>query len=317
MTTAEDECKHLDLERCYPDTNMRRCRSCDLVMPKPDRWYNYPATQSRMVRLQPPFENIYVGSDPMDGFTKEFADSFDAFVNVSCSECAYFEPSRLGQSMHWYPVNEMGEWPYGLFFWAKRVLDFHYDKGHRVYLHCHAGAYRSPTTAVWWLVSRGYSLSEASEIERGPKWTAEIKERGDWEGTITRAQRNENIPKNIDKLYAGMKANPTFSLAGILLSSDGWIDTTPEVASKQLMRSHLLHKYFAWYFKPKWALNRLRIDAKWWLKGYRKVPTGTYSYERVARKDLVARVSLFLSAKGFRKWLKKTSTPTSGSSRTP
>lgn len=68
--------------------------------------------------------------------TEESAKSYDAIVNVSCSPCAYFHPAFPGQYMHWYPVNEMGEWSYGYFYWLVKVLDFHYEKGHKVYLHC-------------------------------------------------------------------------------------------------------------------------------------------------------------------------------------
>lgn len=193
-------------------------------------------------------------------------------MNVSCSPCAYFYPAFPGQYMHWYPVNEMGEWSYGYFYWLKKVLDFHYEAGHTVYLHCAAGAYRSPHAAIFWLMSRGHTHEEALEIEynndeRVERMKAEDNGRH-WFWKLNYCYKMGNIPKNLDKMFELMRKNPTWSFAGIVLHGN-WIANTPEVMGRgESRRDMWLHKNFWFYYKPKWALNRWWHEKKYYLKGY-------------------------------------------------
>lgn len=83
-----------------------------------------------------PYNNIFIGSDPRDGQNKDWADAFDAIVNVSCTEGALFEPSRPDQRTYWYPCNEGAEWSYAYFFMMFKIIDHHYRKGDKVYIHC-------------------------------------------------------------------------------------------------------------------------------------------------------------------------------------
>ena len=114
-------------------------------------WFKQDETKVRGNYCSPPFDNIFIGSDPQDGMTKEVADSFDAILNVSCTPCSLFHPSRPDQRTYWVPVNEMGVWNYSAIVSACKILDFHHSKGHKIYIHCHAGAYRSPTMVMIWL----------------------------------------------------------------------------------------------------------------------------------------------------------------------
>lgn len=112
-----------------------------------------------------PYDNIFIGSSPLDGVkSKKWANQFDAIVNVSCTEEALFEPSKQSQRTYWYPVNECGEWSYGFFVWAFKILDFHFEKGHKIYVHCHAGVYRSPSIVKWWLFYKGHGLEDSANI---------------------------------------------------------------------------------------------------------------------------------------------------------
>ena len=115
-----------------------------------------------------PYDNIFIGSDPRDGQTKDWADQFDAIVNVSCTEGALFEPSRPDQRTYWYPLNEGAEWSYAYFFMMFKIIDHHYRKWDKIYIHCHAGAYRSPSIFRNWLIAcENKTLEEANTIERG------------------------------------------------------------------------------------------------------------------------------------------------------
>lgn len=118
-------------------------------------WYQYDKTECRMRQCLAPYENIWIGTTPNDGMTEEDAKSFDAIVNVSCTPCVLFSPARPDQRIYWYPVNEGGQWSYAYFVLMFSVLDFHHSKGHKIYVHCHAGAYRSPTIVTLWLEYRG------------------------------------------------------------------------------------------------------------------------------------------------------------------
>jgi hypothetical protein len=132
-----------------------------------DSWFKQDKTAIRGSWMPEPYQNIFIGSYPLDGATREWADQFDAVVNVSCTEGALFHPSRPTQRTYWYPVNEGGEWPFGYFFLMFKIIDFHYRKNHMIYIHCHAGAYRSPSIFRLWLVAcENKTLEQAWLIER-------------------------------------------------------------------------------------------------------------------------------------------------------
>ncbi len=213
------------------------------------RWFEHETDEAKGYWLKPPYDKVYVAPDPHDGLTKASADSFDAFVNVSDSECAYFEPSRPGQHMHWYPVNESGRWNLSYLFWLKKVLDYHHEKGHRVYLHCHAGAYRSPSAAVLWLISRGHSRDEALTLG---------KESGSHLYKLWRSY--DNVPKGADQLFQLMREHPDHSLAGILMRlPDVW---NHEIHSGYLRTIMIKRRYFWFYYDLQDRYRALRD----WLK---------------------------------------------------
>ncbi len=102
------------------------------------KWYEHEKDKINLERCKcaAPFDNIFVTPTPRDGLTKESADSFDAIINVCHSPEVLFQPSRPDQRTYWYPVNELGEWSYAYFAYMFKVLDYHYDLGHRIIVHC-------------------------------------------------------------------------------------------------------------------------------------------------------------------------------------
>lgn len=135
------------------------------------KWFEHKETEIRGRWMPAPYQNVFIGSDPRDGATKEWADQFDAVINVSCTEGSLFEPSRPDQRTYWYPLNEGGQWSYAFFFMMFKIIDHHYRKGDKLYIHCHAGAYRSPSIFRNWLVAcENKTLEQANEIERGKIW---------------------------------------------------------------------------------------------------------------------------------------------------
>lgn len=228
-------------------------------------WYDQPKNFARWYALKPPYDSIHVGCDPGDGMTKATADFYDAIVNVSSTKCATFAPSRPDQRTYWFPLIELGRWPIVYLLWLKEVLDFHYAKGHKVYLHCHAGAFRSPSTALLWLQSRGHTPEEALEID-GSK-TA---------GTYRIQERQGNIHSLKDKLFEMFRAQEAE------IAERGWgtlcIETIctynlkaltdHEVLSGENRRRHILTKVFWFYFKPKWWIKGRLSEFRYWREGY-------------------------------------------------
>ncbi len=114
-----------------------------------------------------PYDKIYITPTPKDGLTKATADSFDAIINVCHSPEVLFDPSRPDQRTYWYPLNECGEWSYAYFSYMFSVLDFHFEQGHKIIVHCHAGAYRSPSIVRQWLRYKGHTMEDAYNIAKG------------------------------------------------------------------------------------------------------------------------------------------------------
>jgi hypothetical protein len=197
------------------------------------KWYQAKKTKIRGYWLPKPYNNIFIGSDPRDGADKTWADQFNAIVNVSCTQGALFEPSRPEQRTYWYPVNEMGEWSYAYFIYMFKVLSFHHKKKHKIYVHCHAGAYRSPSIVRWWLVAtQRKSLIEARNIvsmckkERDPR----AEKYSVYQNYIL-----GNLPPNfqtfIERIrYAGVDANYVS-----LLLQPACISKTREVSTRRAM----------------------------------------------------------------------------------
>lgn len=188
----------------------------------PRNWYKQKETEARGRKCSAPYQNIVIGSDPLDGMTTKVAESYDVIVNVSHSECAYFYPAYAGQRMYWIPVNEMGVWNYSAFVQFAKIMEFHHSKKHKIYVHCHAGAYRSPTMTMVWLracqempykfgrhnLKTQMSWEEAYRISRGETKEEYKKEYTDT-GKIPFRLRyfRGNMPPAFNEFVARLKAN--------------------------------------------------------------------------------------------------------------
>ncbi|MBR9702458.1 dual specificity protein phosphatase family protein [Candidatus Woesearchaeota archaeon] len=163
-------------------------------------WFDAQEDVVRCVQVLPPYDWLFIGTNPFDGMTREFAESFDLFMNVSdCPhEVLLPEKPRPDTRMLWYPVAELSDWTYGPFYWSKRVLDEALEKKTQTYLHCDSGVNRSPCIAMAWLTSKKHSLEEAALLIS--------RERESYADTrVSRFQRNIEqgyIPKQLPEFYA-------------------------------------------------------------------------------------------------------------------
>lgn len=178
-------------------------------------WYDAPEDQVHGRWMRDPFKNVFIGCDPTDGMSKHTVEKFDAFVNVSCSECETLTPYP-GKPQHylWYPINEVGYWGMGPFFWTIKVLDPLLAQGKTIYHHCHAGAHRSPITFFVYLLYKGYSMVDASKIMWGTKENGKpgIDERM----MLFRDILDGHISPFIFSFLEGMRRQPSYSLMGAL-----------------------------------------------------------------------------------------------------
>jgi hypothetical protein len=231
------------------------------VSDKNEPWFGHEKTLARRIRMVEPYSNIWVGSDPTDGYTKEEADSFDAIINVSCSPCAHFNPSRLGQSMHWSPIIELSYWGYAPFYYTKLALDHHHKLGHKILLHCHAGVWRSPTMFRFWLLSLGHTKLEAERIERGD---LDYVFPENWEKRLFEGPYGE-FPKHMDKFYSGFKNKKSRVGFGFLLSElqneTGF--TTELYAPGILKRMEHTSRWSYYYASKGWLRDKSERFAYW------------------------------------------------------
>ena len=240
----------------------------------PEKWWRHKVTKARSYKLHKPYENIHIGSDPCDGYTPEDAQKFDAILNVSDSECAFFHPSRPDQKMYWYPLNELGYWGYAHFLVTKKILDYHYDRGDKVLIHCHAGAYRSVRTGIWWLVGRGFTPEEAMAMDWGKPADRLKEEYGEnWKDHVFIDVVRGNAPKNLVEMYARMKTRPTDSFANCLLvdRERSLIDNTTDVLSQRYSKTI---QWWSWF---KIWLRDKKDRFTYWRKGFVRVKIGEYT----------------------------------------
>jgi len=174
-------------------------------------WYDAPEdhVHGRWMKVEP-YNRVFIGCDPTDGMTRATVEKFDAFVNVSDSECESLTPYP-GKNQHylWYPINEIGYWGLGAFFWSIKVLDPLVQQGKTIYHHCHAGAHRSPMTFFVYLLYKGHTMVEANKIMWGDR---SIDER--W--MFFRDILDGHISPFLFTMLESMRRQPTYSLMGTL-----------------------------------------------------------------------------------------------------
>jgi len=245
-------------------------------------WFDQPKNFGRGYKLKAPYDNIIVGCDPTDGMTKETADSYDAIINVSSTRCATFEPSRPDQRTYWFPIIEMGRWPIVYFLWLKEVMDFHYSKGHKIYLHCHAGAFRSPSAALLWLESKGHTREEALVINN---------DKSDGIYRIQENQGNINIKVNqLWKVFNEQQAKINERGYGTLnIESAMHYDMPKDIYDHETMSGkhrieNIKRHWFWFYYKPLYWLKDKKSKFKEWAFERRgRITTGlgsSYGYRR-------------------------------------
>jgi len=187
---------------------------------RPKTWYKSKKQYSRQTRPTLIINNtvIVIGTDPRDGFTEENAKRFDAWINVADTPCNSLSQIPWKTERYWFPVAEIHRWTYNHAYWIKNLMDalvFERKDIKSIYIHCHAGAKRSPTSLIMWLMSR-YGLDEAlslvyPEEEDKKSWRGLIKK------SIKKGGRYKELPPQLELFYKLLKHNGKYSLEHNLL----------------------------------------------------------------------------------------------------
>ena len=113
--------------------------------------------------------------------------------------------------LYWYPLNERAPWGYSVFFWSKRILDFHASQEDTILIHCRAGVHRSPMILFAWLLS----LQVASGVLDLSAINAMMGGQEDYADLYQWDVRRGRIPDDLERFYELMR-DPAMSLADCL-----------------------------------------------------------------------------------------------------
>ncbi len=161
-------------------------------------WFEQDENGVQATRLSVPYEKIVVGSWPNDGMNRKLAESFEIYMNVSPTNNYQFGPKPKPETdFRWFPLKETGFWGYEVFYWSKKILDDAFEKNKNVYLHCEAGANRSPCIAMAWLTSKGHNLEKSAKIVAGGAET--ISDYNLWQ--FRKNIEDIFIPNNLPEFY--------------------------------------------------------------------------------------------------------------------
>lgn len=177
------------------------------------KWYEHDSNNTGFYKCLEPFENVFVGECPTKGSTKEWADQFDAIINVSCTSGVMFEYSKPNQATYWIPTNECGEWPYSSLAQFFHLMDYYYDNKKVVYVHCQAGAYRSPSMVYLWLKYKGYRDLHAYQIAYGKiLGTDDLNKKEMMKYRLIKVYKN-NLPPNYDVFAERLATTKNFMIS--------------------------------------------------------------------------------------------------------
>lgn len=125
--------------------------------------------EAREIEFQSPYSNVTVGPAPLNYMDVETASKYNVFINVAENSEYSLLKNREGitQKCLWFPIDETTSWNEISINNSVKALDFHYNEGSKVYLHCNKGVNRSPSIAMIWLMSRKHNLEESSLISSG------------------------------------------------------------------------------------------------------------------------------------------------------
>lgn len=156
-----------------------------------------------------PFMKIRFGPEPNDPSRRDFKldlSQFAAVVNVSDTPCRLFAEAQPAPYF-WFPIHECVFWGYAPFFGTAKVYDNYRDTGKAMYVHCHAGACRSPIMA--YTILRAEGKTEADMVKDFPRY-AGIERMFDLH--VDRGC----IPEDIIPFLQARHLHPTYSIGGLL-----------------------------------------------------------------------------------------------------
>ena len=96
---------------------------------------------------------VFVGMSPSVEHNVYKLEEFEVIINVSDAPFLTFEPKEhLHKNVQvlWFPIQETCEWPLATLDAIVQALQWAHVNHKKVYIHCEAGANRSPTCVNLW-----------------------------------------------------------------------------------------------------------------------------------------------------------------------
>lgn len=117
--------------------------------------------------------------------------------------------------VYWHPINEFGYWTYQPFYFFTILMDKAIERKDNIYVHCHAGAHRSPMMVYLYLRSLGNSPDEAYKLFEDNYVV--IGDSFNWlEDTFQNDVEYGRIPEDIVEFMQYVRKNKNMSMMHIM-----------------------------------------------------------------------------------------------------
>lgn len=172
-----------------------------------------------MITYKVPSLKIEIGDHPIiyaDHEPESRVEKYDSIFNFS-DEAPYglSKNDYPKTEIHWSPINEFGYWTYQPFYFIVPLMDNAVERGRNIYVHCHAGAHRSPLMTYLYLRSLGHTPEEAYALF-DDKYVV-LGEKNNWlEETFQNDVEYGRIPADVVEFMKDVRTHKDRSLMGLL-----------------------------------------------------------------------------------------------------
>ena len=187
-----------------------------------------------MITYKVPSLKLEIGDHPIiyaDHEPESRVDKYESIFNFS-DEPPYGinKKAHPETEVHRHPINEFGYWTYQPFFFMVHLMDDAVARDRNVYVHCHAGAHRSPMMTYLYLRSLGNSPDEAYALF-DDKYVV-LGEKSNWlEETFQNDVEYGRIPADIVEFMKDVRKNKDISMMHVMKKRGG-LDVSEKAKAK-------------------------------------------------------------------------------------
>jgi hypothetical protein len=166
-----------------------------------------------MINYKIPKFNIEIGSHPEDKiFNADIhLENYDVILNVS--DNPVYGLNIDTPKIYWFPINEFGSWSYSAFYWFTNLMDFYIKENKKIYIHCLAGAHRSPIITYIYFRSI-YNEQETLDLF---DFKSLIGEKKNWfEEVLINDINAGRIPEDVVEFIKDIRNNKELSMMSLM-----------------------------------------------------------------------------------------------------